>query len=166
VGEYDISCGSSGCAQSQLLLVDALQPTVPNWRAEVQFTQVAYPYSPSYNLTWSWAWFALWVSDAEKTQVGAGMEAFNVPMPATLDSIEWWRYEYPWHSVAFGNVTAPTWTPTLWNTVALEKIGDQYTLYFNGQQLYSFTGSFSQAPKIGFNVYGKCELDNFRLLAL
>jgi len=168
VGEYDIGCGSVFCSQSQLLLVDEFQPAVADWRAEIQFTEVRYPYSAAYDLTYAVATFSLWVSDSEKDQIWVGYDVRNTPMPPSLDEVYVLHQRgMPWaHLRTAPADQVPSWIPSGLNTAALEKRGNQYKVFFNGLEMYSFTGAYSTTPKIGFNVYGKNVLDNFVLTAL
>lgn len=164
--EYDIACGSPSCPQGILLLSDALQPTTSNWRAEIQLTQVRYNYGPGYDLTLANATFSLWVSDSEKLAVGGGYAVNNSAMPSSLSQVQWSVQRFPWSSVTGGTTNVTPWSPAQWNTFAIEKRGNQYTIFFNGISLQSFTYSFSQAPKIGLQVYGRYLLDNFKLIRL
>lgn len=167
VGEYDIGCGSYGCSQSDLLLTDALQPGNADWRAEVEFTQVAYPYSSSYNMTYAQAFFSLYVSSTEKMYVRYGWDTRNTPMPAQLTQLYVDARYFPWGNLVHsGTMTVAPWRPLEWNTAALEKRGDTYTMFFNGEAISTFQATFSQPPKVGLHVYGKSVLDNFKLTRL
>jgi pimeloyl-ACP methyl ester carboxylesterase len=165
VGEYDIACGSTGCPQGVLELRSDLQPAAgKDWRAEIQFSKVAYPYSSSYNLTYAQLAFSLYVSSSERQYLWLGQATNNEVMPATYSTLGIdHRNGLPWSYIGGGTVPVAPWAPTAWNTAALEKRGNQYTVFFNGVQVYSFIGGFSQAPKIGFQVYGKLVADNFKL---
>lgn len=47
--------------------------------------------------------------------------------------------------------------------MALEKIGNTYNTYFNGQLVQTLTATLGVTPKVGLHVYGKMLIDNFRL---
>lgn len=111
-GEYDISRGSTGCSQGDLLLKDAFQPGSGNWRTEVQMTSVRYPYSSDYDLTYANGTFSVYASATDRLTFSAGWDIRNAPMPASQDSI----YVYtqggmPWQTVASANKKVAVWTP-------------------------------------------------------
>jgi len=165
VGDYNIGCGSPPCNQTQLLLVDSLQPGAGNWRLEVQ-SLLDTAYSIGAGSMINVANFALYVTDGEKEVIGAGRGWPGLTPPATEDSAYANHQAYPWSSVGYTVAAVPTWSTSTPQTVVFEKQGNLYTISFNGQVLYSVTRSFSAAPKVGFNTYGRFKVDNFKLYLL
>ena len=164
IGEYDISCGSSGCDQGDLLLKDALQPT-GDWKVEAQMSSVRYPYSAGYDLTYALATFSVYATANDRLAFSAGWGINNAPMPQTLDSLQVYISRgMPWQALSV-SATKPVavWAPSQWNTVALEKLGTTYRLYFNGALMQTVTATLAVTPKVGFHVYGKMLVDNFKL---
>jgi hypothetical protein len=168
VGEYDIVCGSNSCSHSDILLANASQPGSADWRMEVQFTSVRYPYSSEYDLTYAHAVFSVYASATEKMAITVGWGTRNVSMPATLDSVQYGvQIGMPWvHQEGGGTFASARWSPGSWNTAAVEKRGNSYTVYFNGQVMQTFTKTFTTTPKVGLHIYGKLVADNFRLYQL
>lgn len=162
-GDYDISCGSSGCPQAQLLPVAAHQPSGTRWRIEATFSYAHNPYSPSYDLHNSYGTFILYVSEDEKDGIGVGVGRNGEPLPASLTTIEWAHSRFPWAYVAAGIADVPAWDPFAWNTIALERDGDNYRFYFRGALMYEFTMAYSAAPAVGVSIYGKGRYGSFRI---
>jgi len=167
IGDYDISCGGPSCNHTQLLLADALQPGSGNWRMEVQSNLVQAYCCYNGGAVVSFAKFVLWISNSQKEAIDVGYWWQGLTAPSSYNSVVASHESYPW--VSIGNPTLPTvlpWSPTQWQTGVLEKHGNTYTVYFNGQQIYSTTRTFPSAPKIGFSTYGKVRMDNFKLYTL
>jgi hypothetical protein len=166
IGDYNIGCGSPGCHQTDLLLADQYQPGNQDWRMEVRSGLVqaycCYNGGAMVNL----AKFSLWVSNTEKEDIEVGKGWQGLQAPASMTSVDVGHQAYPWHGIGSVTTTVPAWTPSQWQTAVLEKRGNQYTLYFNGVQVYSVTRTFSSAPKIGFRTYGMVKMDDFKLYTL
>jgi hypothetical protein len=167
IGDYNIGCGGTTCNQTQLLLAPHLQPGNVDWRMEVQSGLIeAYCCFNGGEMT-NRAKFALWVSDSEKEIIDVGGWWIGIPVPASWDSSYVYHQAYPWHQkIGFLNAPVPTWFPNQWQTAALEKRGNTYTVFFNGLPLYSVTRTFSSAPQVGLQTYGKVRMDNFKLFIL
>jgi len=178
IGDYNIGCGSPTCHQTQLILADALQPAnngYSNWRMEIQSGQVQAYCCFNGGAIVNLGKFALLVSDTEKEALDIG-NAWNngVQPPASMTVAYAAHQAYPWFQVAFQSVTVPTWNPNQWQTAILEKVGNQYSVYFkgnndtstNGTLIYTTTRTFSGPVKLGFSTYGKVRLDNFKLYEL
>jgi hypothetical protein len=110
--------------------------------------------------------FALWVSDSEKEifEVGGGWQ--GLVAPTTSDFAYVYHQAYPWHAIGAPNLSVATWLPSQWQTAALEKVGNEYRVYFNGVLLYSANRTFSSAPRIGLQTYGRVRMDDFKLYIL
>jgi hypothetical protein len=166
IGDYNIVCGSPGCNQTQLLLASQFQPAAGDWRIEVQSGLVEAYCCFNGGAMVNLAKFALWVSDSEKEifEVGAGWQ--GLVAPASSDSAYVYHQRYPWQPVGFVNRPVSRWFPSQWQTAALEKRGNQYTVYWNGDALYTVTRAFSSSPKVGLQTYGKVRMDNFKLFIM
>ncbi len=169
VGDYDIGCGSSGCPQAQLLIADQFQPAllgIPNWRLVVrsgpQLAYCCYNGGAIVNL----AKFSLWISDSQKDAMDVGGAWQGTVLPASMSTAFAAHQTYPWVQLAYETVSVPVWHPSEWQEVALEKRGNQYTVFFNGVQLYQVTRTFAQEPRVGFSTYGAVRLDDARLYRL
>ena len=177
-GDYNIGCGSPYCNQTQLLLADALQPVnngYSNWRMEVQSGLVQAYCCFNGGAMANLGKFALYVSNAEKEQFDAGwVWNFGLQPPLSLTTALASHQAYPWTQIGYVTPTVPSWNPHQWQTVILEKVGNQYTTYFkgnsdlspNGVQMYSVSRTFSGPVKIGFSTYGGVLMDNFKLYRL
>lgn len=168
IGDYNIGCGSITCSQADLLLIDPLQPGNRNWRMEVKSNRVEAYCCYNGGAQANFAKFSVFVSANEKDdfEVGNSWVPESVT-PATTDSL-WFGLQayYPWHWIGNGYLVVPTWQTDQWQTAALEKRGNQLTLYWNGIQVYTVTRSYSSAPKVGLHTYGKVRMDDFKLYAL
>ena len=162
LGDYNIGCGSSNCNQTQLLLVDSLQPGNIDWRLEVHaLLETAYS-----GLMIQAGKFALYLSDSEKESIESGYSWPGSSAPATADSVYASHQAFPWQGVGYVVQAVSSWSTAAPQLVVLEKRGNVYTLFFNGVQVYAVTRTFSAAPKVGFSTYGGVRMDNFKLYAL
>ncbi len=166
LGNYDISCGSSGCPQAQLLPAAMHQPTGTRWRAELTFSNTHNPYGPGYDLHGSVGVFILYVSDTEKEGIGGGIGTNGQPLPAVASSYEWVRSSYPWTTISSAVASVAPWDPFAWNTAALERDGDVFRFYFRGVLLHEYTATFTAPPSVGVNTYGKSRFGSFRIYQL
>ncbi|MBK6781753.1 MAG: hypothetical protein IPG75_19770 [Gemmatimonadetes bacterium] len=166
VGDYSIGCGSPGCNHTQLLLNDSLQPGNRNWRLEVEaLADTAYCCFNG-GASVQAAKFVLFVSDGEKEAISGGYSWPGPTPPPTADSAFVAHALFPWANVGFVQQAVPTWSTTSPQLVVLEKIGNTYSVYFRGSLRYSATRTFTTAPKIGFDTYGRFRVDNVRLYGL
>ena len=163
VGDYGISCGSPTCNHTLLLLADSLQPAGINWRMEVRSLRDTAQCCFNGGGMMSLGKFALWVADGEKEAFSIGFSWPGLSPPATFDSAYANLDRFPWANVGSGRMAVPTWSTALPQAVVLEKRGNTYRAFFNGVLLYTVTRTFSTAPKIGFETYGRVRMDDFRL---
>lgn len=166
VGDYDIGCGSSTCNQTQLLLVDALQPGASNWRMEVESHLVQAYCCFNGGAIVNLAKFSLYVSDSEKEQIEIGFSWPGTVAPSSTTDLYVAHQAYPWSPVGSSAPVVAEWQPAAAQTVRLEKRGNVYTAFFNGVAVYTTTRTFSAPPKVGFTTYGKVRMDNFKLYSL
>ncbi len=167
IGDYNIGCGSPGCHQTQLVLADALQPGNANWRMEVKAGLVQAYCCYNGGAIANLAKFALWVSDSEKEIFEVGSAWVGTPAPSSFNAVYVYHQAYAWHAISGAPLqTVAQWVPGDWQTGALEKRGDVYSVYFNGTLLYSTTRTFSSAPKIGLQTYGTVRMDDFKLYSI
>jgi hypothetical protein len=165
IGDYNIGCGSRQCSQTDLVLADHLKPPAGvNWRMEIQSGLIeaycCYNGGAMANL----AKVGVWVSNEERDFIEVGDLWQGESAPESWAS--GYFYHQADHPITIGGSAAlalPTWHPAEWQYVALERHGNTYTLYWNDQEVYSFTRSYSQPPTIGFHTYGRVRLDNFKL---
>ena len=104
------------------------------------------------------------VFEKETFEVGMSWQGTSAPTSSRVASVA--HAAYPWASVGQSNRVVKEWQLGEWQTAALEKRQDRYTVSFNGVPLYTTFRTFSATPKLGFNTYGRVRLDNFKLYQL
>jgi len=165
IGDYDIGCGTSSCHHTQLLLANQYQPGAADWRMEVQSGLIQAYCCVNGGAMSNAAKFVLYVSDTEKEAISVGYGWQGTNAPATEDTIYSSHSAYPWADVATIHHQI-NWTPQQPQSVAMEKRGNTYTVYFNGQLVYTTTRTFSSPPRVGFSTYGAVRMDNFAIYSL
>ena len=152
IANYDISCGSNACPQSDLILNDGYQPS-GDWAASVEFNHIQYVGYPQYDV--SAVAFALWKDANNKINVASSISATG---DVTMQVANW---NGQWSEIK--SVTlAKGLDPALPHTATLAKTGASYKLYIDGIYIDGFTDTFLNGTgKIGLHTYGTKKLDNF-----
>lgn len=168
IGDYNIGCGSPSCPQTDLLLADQFQPGDHNWRMEIQANLVEAYCCYNGGADVSFAKFSIYTSANEKDdfEVGRGWGPENTLVPTADHVYAGYQSYAPWQSPGNADVAVSPWQTNEWQTAALEKRGNQYTLYWNGVAVYTTTRIHSGVPKVGLHTYGKVRMDNFKLYLL
>ncbi|MBK9440054.1 MAG: hypothetical protein IPN53_01605 [Comamonadaceae bacterium] len=158
--DYNISCGSAGCPQADLVLSDQLQP-IGDFEASVDFSKTSDPRGYG----WTYAQFSLWVNSNQKIEIGIGAASQGVwGGPQTTINVDVQQWNGAWTSAKPAASFPYIWNADQTQTATIKKVGNIYSIYINGTYLTNFTDNFlNGAGKIGLHSYGPKIYDNFRL---
>jgi len=158
--QYDISCGSVGCPQADLILKDQYQMS-DNYDASIDMIRTE---SPTHSLYFqAYASFSLWKDNFQKisVNVGGGGDSWNGTQTQIKVNVQTW--DGAWSTSLDENISY-NWDPNTWNTVTVKKAGAIYSIYINGTYLTKYEDNFLNGTgKIGLHSYGTKRLDNFVL---
>jgi Tol biopolymer transport system component len=163
-GDYDVSCGSTGCPQGDLVLKDEFQPRTSDWRMEMDFYFVNHP---GYYYNEAQAVFGLWQNGSVKQSYSMGYAA-DYWDGAPRTTIPWGsEFGLPWGTWNESGTATIAWSPLSGNHATLEKRGAQVSIFLNGTLLHTFPApQISGAYKLGLHIYGSQLVDNFKLTEL
>ena len=172
-GIFDVSHGSTSKSQSNLALNASLVAS-SNWRMDVQFMGSCMKFNGGSDCTCLHQRCGLCVSAAEHDGMSVGFYAdfFGTPPRTnyTIASAVHQKYlQRSWGCLsACHRITVPAYQCNAWDTATLRKVGDVYTVYFNGPQVYSARRTFVNSPlrQPGLRVCGFQRYDNVTLTLL
>ncbi|MET1255731.1 LamG-like jellyroll fold domain-containing protein [Aliikangiella maris] len=160
-GVYSLSCGSTTCAQADLILKDEFQPE-GDWSASFDFIRVVDSSISDYYA--AWASFSIRESPSSKLSLslgGAGSNNWGGIQDNLKVSIQYLNGS--WSSIVNDSITM-TWDPDVWHKARLEKSGNIYSLYFDDIFVYQFVDTLLDGQgKVGLHTYGTKRYDNFLL---
>ncbi len=161
-GYYSHSCGSSTCPQGSIVLNDPYNPTTAYYDIEVDSYLSEYTSTYRYN----GARIQFWVSESErlKLYIGKGGENFgDVAVTETEAQARAWNGSTG--TSVYSEYIDYSWDPSVPHHTLIEKRGNIYKLYFDGEFMFEYTDEFlSQEPNaVGFHTYGAFLWDNFKI---
>ena len=167
LGDYNIGCGSTFCNQTELLLANQFQPPAnSNWRMEVRTGLVEAYCCYNGGAMVNVGKFSLWASQGEKEDIEIGGYWQGLSDPGNQTFVQVLHQVFPWSALAKYQIATSSWDPNTRQTVALERIGNEYRAYFNDILVYAVTRSFANPPKIGLHTYGTVKMADFKLYIL
>jgi len=162
-GDYPITCGSTTCPQSELILIDEYQLS-DNWKATVEFTEYeAYPGVNGYS-----AKFAFFVDPDNKMKIQIGEQSAG-DQDSVLISLSHW--DGSWQSYTLDGLSSTrrieypgSWNSTEINRASLVKEGTNYSLFLNNNLLITIEDIYLNGDgDIGLGTYGGVETSSFLL---
>ena len=162
-GDYPISCGSTTCPQSELILNEEYQ-LHDNWKSTIEFTEYeAYSGVNSY-----FAKFALFKDSNNKFKIQVGEQTAGI-QDSVLISLSHWNGSWQSHRLEGLSSTRRISFPNKWNSTELNhasifKKGTNYSVYLNDEFLISFNDIYLNGEgSVGFGTYGGFEASSFLL---
>ena len=165
-GNYDISCGSVGCRQTDLILKHAYQLS-DHWRASIFFKRNQ---TIGYNHYSAAGCFSIWLPDSGNRRLffdigGAGFNNWGGLQTNFSVDIQYWNGS-AWSGISLNRYNF-LWDPDEWHKAALEKHGNVYTISMDDMVTQVYTDTvMNGAGEVGFHAYGTHRYDHFMLTSL